>query len=98
MAKRDKYVVRGCYYGIKDGKVKRIIEHLDGGTVVLSDILEGGNHAVVFGRPAKSEVRMVFGLSDVTYVSEFELGTDSEKRVREELEESIRSREELTTS
>ncbi len=96
MAKRDKYVVRGCYYGIKDGKVKRITEHLDGQTIVLRDFFEGGNHAIMFGRPVKSEVRVVFGLSDVEYVSEFNLGIHYEKRVREKLEELIRSRKEPT--
>ena len=88
MAKSPTY--RGYYLGIdKDGKVRRVYEYFDKGTVELSMMTDDAvsiPHSVMKGRQAKSEVVIVYGLRDIEFVGAAMEGGEYEKQTIAQIE------------
>ena len=84
----------GTFWGIKDGKVRSVDEHLEQSGVYLTsmnDDMVMFKHHVMRGRQSSTEVVVVFNLTNVRFVSAVQSGTEYEQKVRDELQAIIDS-------
>ncbi|MBS8227106.1 hypothetical protein [Vannielia litorea] len=95
MAKGSTY--RGQYWGIdRNGKVATVSEYYEDGGIILRMMNHDAaiiQHAVMPGRQARSEVIIVFGLKEITFVASSMANSEFEASVREQLEAKASSQE-----